>query len=78
MMVVDITSEPTFSAGNPRLLFAGPYVSANSTWRPKYDVTSDGRRFVMIKRGMLELGVMELNVVLDGFEKLKRQAPAEQ
>ena len=77
MMAVDITSEPTFSAGSPRLLFEGPYVSATSTWRPKYDVTSDGRRFVMIQRGLQELGVMELNVVLNWFEELKRKAPAQ-
>ncbi len=77
MMAVDITTEPTFSAGSPRLLFAGQYVSASSTWRPKYDVTSDGRRFVMIKRGMQEQGVLELNVVLNWFEELKQRVPTD-
>ena len=75
MMVVDLTTEPTFRAGDPRPLFGGQYVTAFNTWRPKYDVSSDGRRFVMIKRGRQELGVTELNVVLDGFEELKRRVP---
>ena len=77
MMVVDLTTEPTFRAGDPRPLFGGQYVTATSTWRPKYDVTSDGRRFVMIKRGRQELGVTELNVLLDGFEELKRRVSTE-
>ncbi len=72
MMAVDITTDPTFGAGQPRLLFEGPYVSSNSTWRQKYDVTSDGQRFAMIKRDSQELGATELNVVLNWAEELKR------
>ena len=48
MMVVGVDSEPSFSAGNPELLFAAPYL--RSAWgrnRP-WDVAADGR-FLMIK-----------------------------
>jgi Tol biopolymer transport system component len=41
MMAVDVQSGSTFRAGTPRLLFEGDYVS--------YDVSPDGRRFLMIK-----------------------------
>ena len=60
-----------------RLLFEGDYdvgspgggdVSSN------YDVTADGERFVMVKRGEPE-SLRQFNVVLDWFQELKRLAP---
>jgi eukaryotic-like serine/threonine-protein kinase len=47
MMAVAIHTTPTFSAGNPTKLFDGRYFS-NITGRV-YDVSADGRRFLMIK-----------------------------
>ncbi len=45
VMVVEIESEPTFSASTPRWLFAGPYAVPGF---PSYDVSPDGR-FLMMK-----------------------------
>ncbi|MFB3067783.1 MAG: hypothetical protein ACE1ZI_00810, partial [Acidobacteriota bacterium] len=73
MMVVDITTEPTFTHGNPTLLFEGPY--ARVGFRAAYDVTPDGQRFLMIKESEQDLAVTKLNVVLNWFEELKRLAP---
>ena len=50
MMAVDVTTEPTFSAGTPRLLFEGTYELSGGT-RANYDVTPDGQRFVMVQLG---------------------------
>jgi Tol biopolymer transport system component len=69
MMVVDITTQPGFSAGAPRLLFDGPYV--RGTHMPNYDVTRDGQRFLM-----MEMPPAQINVVLNWFEELKRRAGA--
>jgi hypothetical protein len=76
LMVVDVEPAETFVAGEPRLLFSGsdeltdpgsPSLSAN------YDVTPDGKRFLMVSRQ--EQGARRLNVVVNCFEELKRLAP---
>ena len=71
MMAVDITTEPTFSSGTPKLLFEGSYYDYGP--RAEYDVTSDGQKFLMIKLG--EQSVRELNVIQNWFEELKRLVP---
>ena len=73
MMAVDITTEPTFTNGTPKLLFEGEYVSYGP--RAVYDVTPDGQRFLMIKESEAASTVTQLNVVLNWFEELKRLVP---
>ena len=73
MMAVDITTEPTFTHGNPTLLFERPYLRVG--FRSAYDVTPDGQRFLMVKESEQQLAVTQLNVVLNWFEELKRLAP---
>ena len=72
MMAVDITTEPSFRAGTPRLLFEGRYESTPSRYT-NYDVTPNGQRFVMIKTDEEE--ARQLNIVLNWFEELKRLVP---
>jgi serine/threonine-protein kinase len=48
LMVVPVKSGPTFAAGNPELLFEGRYLDAAFIGRT-YDVSPDGKRFLMIK-----------------------------
>ena len=43
MMGVEITTQPTFRAGTPTLLFEGQYVQS-ALWRANYDITPDGQR----------------------------------
>jgi serine/threonine-protein kinase len=78
MMVVDVTTDPVFSVGKPRELFkveSTGYVGA-MPFR-SYDVTSDGRKFLMLKQSSrVEEPVTELSVVLNWFEELKRLAPS--
>ncbi len=40
-----------------------------------YDVAPDGRRFVMIKESEQESASVQINVVLNWFEELKRRVP---
>ncbi len=49
MMAVYITTEPTFRAGTPRLLFEGRYQQSELSLLPFYDVTAEGQRFLMMK-----------------------------
>jgi serine/threonine-protein kinase len=69
MMVVPVRLQPEFGVGAPRVLFEralkrGLYDSLS------YDVTADGRRFLMIERKM-DLAPNQLNVVLDWAHELR-------
>ena len=46
---MDVTTEPGFAAGKPRVLFEGPYERTVLTVA-NYDVAPDGQRFLMLKR----------------------------
>jgi hypothetical protein len=45
VMAVDVRTAPTLTLGKPRELFSGPY--AHSITIRNYDVTADGKRFLM-------------------------------
>ncbi len=74
MMVVDITTQPAFSAGKPRMLFEGRYLSGGSPLA-NYDVSADGQRFLMIKASE-EAPPTQINIVLNWFEELKQKVPS--
>jgi hypothetical protein len=74
MMAVDITTQPAFSAGKPRMLFEAPYVPTPATF-PNYDVSPDGQRFLMLKPGEQAQAATQINVVLNWSEELKRRVP---
>ena len=79
MMAVEITTEPSFRAGTPLLLFEDRYRGTGSGgFTVLYDVTPDGQRFLMIKRG--EPGLEEqaqIHLVENWFKELKRLVPTE-
>jgi Tol biopolymer transport system component len=78
LMVVETRTQPTFSAGVPRLLFEGSYERTRrgaGAGAPNYDVTADGQRFVMVKATETGSAPSQLNVVLNWFEELKRRVP---
>jgi hypothetical protein len=74
MMVVDITTQPTFTAGTPRVLFRREFVPG--TPRQGYDVSPDGQRFLMPQAVEQETAATQLIVVQNWFEELKRRAPS--
>ena len=51
-MVVSIDTEPSFTAGAPEVLFEGSFFFSGA--RRTYDITPDGQRFVMLRRGGAE------------------------
>jgi hypothetical protein len=73
MMAVDVTTEGTFSAGKPKVLFEGTYVPTPRSF-PDYDVSPDGQRFLMLK-ATEQTAPMQINVVLNWFEELKQKVP---
>jgi eukaryotic-like serine/threonine-protein kinase len=75
MMAVEITGQPSFFVGNPKVLFEGPYEPTPATF-PDYDVSSDGQRFLMLKASeQAHAAPTQINVVLNWFEELKQKVP---
>jgi Tol biopolymer transport system component len=69
MMGVEVKPGPGFALGEPRLLFpAGQYTLTGTS--QVYDVSADGRRFVMV-RPVAGVAETELVLVQNWFEELK-------
>ncbi|MGD0957224.1 MAG: protein kinase [Candidatus Acidiferrales bacterium] len=75
MMAVDITTQPSFSVGKPKMLFQGSYLPTAFTV-PYYDVSPDGQRFLMIKPDEKNTSLTQIVVVQNWFEELKQKVPA--
>ena len=75
-MVVDVTTDATFTRSQPRVLFESRDFGGSNPVR-SYDVAPDGERFVMYTdRSQVEQEpVTSINVVLNWVEELKRLAP---
>jgi len=67
-MVVAYATTPKFNPEVPQVLFEGDYVNVRGR---SYDVSPDGKRFLLV-RGSEKLSThTQLNVVLNWFEELK-------
>jgi serine/threonine-protein kinase len=75
MMAVDITTQPSFAAGKPRMLFEGQYLPTPATFS-NYDVSPDGQRFLMLKPAeQAQAAPTQIVVVQNWFEELKQKVP---
>jgi eukaryotic-like serine/threonine-protein kinase len=78
MTAVPVKTEPTFSFGNPTKLFDQPYSRylAAPSGR-SYDVSADGKRFLMIKNNAGDQASTSASivVVLNWSEELKQRVP---
>ena len=76
MMALDLTTQPTFSAGKPKMLFERKYFTSDFPLvGTAYDVSADGQRFLMVKDTEQASAVTQINVVLNWFEELKQKVP---
>jgi serine/threonine-protein kinase len=78
LMAVDVQTTPEFRAGRPRPLFALESTAAVTYFGlyRGWDVTPDGKRFLVINApGSAEIGV-RLQAVVNWFEELRRLVPA--
>ena len=76
LMSVRVTRGVTWTAGGPVKLFEGPYYyGAPPNLGPAYDVSPDGRRFLMIKGAGEAPAATSLVVVQNWTEELKRLVP---
>ncbi len=75
MLSVGITTRPVFAAGSPRVLFEGQYLTSPTMQYTNYDVTPDGKRFLMIQASPTETAASQINLVQGWFEDLRRRVP---
>ena len=66
MLLVTIETTPSFHASTPTVLFEADFESA-------YDVSADGKQFVMMKQS--DRAPTQLRFEQDWSEELKRQVP---
>jgi eukaryotic-like serine/threonine-protein kinase len=74
MMAVEVSTSPTLKVGTPRRLFEKHYEPSLALY-PNYWATSDGQRFVMVKRIDEGDSPARINVVVNWFDELKALAP---
>ena len=74
MMVVDVGTTPAFTAGRPRLLFTGAFIRRGND-AASYDVSPDGKSFVMINSGEDDRAAGQITAVFNWFEELKQRVP---
>ena len=75
VMRVGVTGGSTWAATAPTKLFEGPYGAPAFHSGRTYDVSPDGRRFLMIKGGDTPATPATIVVVLNWTEELKRLVP---
>ena len=78
LMRVGVTRGPTWAAAAPTRLFEGRYGAAAFHYGRTYDVSPDGRRFLMVKdsaAGDPNATPASMVVVLNWFEELKQRVP---
>ena len=73
MMASTIATQPALRPSKPEVLFVMP------AWvlpgQRNYDVTRDGRRFLMIKESEQVTAATHINIILNWQEELKRLVP---
>jgi serine/threonine-protein kinase len=74
MMVVSVETGDEFTAERPRMLFTSDTEVAAGHGGPNFDITPDGRRFVMT-RVKPQPPPTEIHVILNWFDELKRLVP---
>jgi serine/threonine-protein kinase len=77
MMSVEIETKPKLRFEKPIVLFRGRFAASPSGPQPGigYDISLDGKRFLMLQSASPQSGATEVRVVQDWFEELRRRAP---
>jgi serine/threonine-protein kinase len=79
VMVTAVATRPTFSPGTPKALFRSIYVGPSTTAGTPWDISPDGKRFLMIKEpgsaASAGGGLRRINIVLNWLDELKQRVP---
>ena len=78
---VPVETEKSFENGKPVTLFSGSYISEAAIHARPWDISPDGKRFLILKRSPTSEDASQysvprkLNIVLNWFEELKELVP---
>jgi serine/threonine protein kinase len=81
VMAVAVGADPTFKTGKPETLFRGMYISWSALEGHTWDISLDGKSFLMMKevastnKQAAAEGPRKINIVLNWFEELKQRVP---
>jgi serine/threonine protein kinase len=80
VIAVAVQTEPTFKCGKPVPLFRGTYVGLNIGIGTEWDISPDGKRFLMMKEAEstgkpAAEAPRKINIVVNWFEELKQRVP---
>ena len=70
LMAADIKTTPAFAAARPRLLFEGNYEGPLSS-RANFDISPDGRRFLMLEAFGQREALAEIKIVSNWLEEVR-------
>jgi hypothetical protein len=70
---VDVSFGSEFRAGEPRLLFEGPYPNVPGF---DFDITPDGQQFLMLENKDFLTPSTTLTVITNFFDELRRRVPS--
>jgi hypothetical protein len=77
VMAVSVETGAAFSLGTPKALFRLTYVGNSINSGTPWDISPDGKRFLMMKEPQptASAGVapLKINIVLNWFEELKQR-----
>jgi len=73
LMVVDVRTDPALAFGTPRLLLRGNFIIDSREDGPRaYDVSPDGKKFLMLVSQPATTPAPAINVVLDWITELRK------
>jgi serine/threonine-protein kinase len=75
IMGVDVTTQPLFSASTPRVVVPSAMTATLSSGLDAFDVSPDGHRFLVHQQSSEADQTVQINVILNWNEELKRMAP---
>jgi Tol biopolymer transport system component len=82
VMTVAVETEPAFKPGKPEILFRGTYSSLTVEEGHPWDISPDGKRFLMMKQPVLTGAAPaaaaprpKINIVVNWTEELKQRVP---
>ena len=71
LMAVSFDANKELIIGKPILLFSGNYKGSSGPWGRNYDITPDGKKFLMIEEGQMTSTATQINIILNWTEDLK-------
>ena len=77
-MSVDVDTESSFRPGNPEILFSGDYRPYSPNSGRSFDLSPDGRRFLLLtddQNGTIAGETGRIVLVQNWFEELKERVP---